>query len=133
MSDTRKKLMAEIEKKTKRRKEARIEAAVSQTVQGIVFDFFRNYDSLCETINSVNGEDDFNYLYHKAFKELEERIRCIDLLAKVHVHFPGVGEEDGFDSTKKPQSVTIYWGKPYQIKNEAPESTSINVGEMLFF
>jgi hypothetical protein len=125
--------MEEIERKTKRRKEARIEAAVSQTIEGIVFDFFKNYDSLCVTINSINGEDDFNYLYRRAFREMEERIHCIDLLAKVSVFFPGIGKDDPLDSSKKPQSVTIYWGLPYQKKNNSPESTSIDVSQMLFF
>src|SRR5665213_1019211 len=111
MSDTRKKLMEEIERKTKRREEAKVKAAYSQTVEGIVFDFFKNYDSLCVTVNTTDSEDSFSWLYHRAFKEMEERIRCIDLLAKVKVFFPGVDEEDGFDSTKKPHSVTIYWGK----------------------
>lgn len=128
----RKKLMEEIERKTKKRQQAKVEAAYSQTLEGIVFDFFKNYDNLCSTMNSINGEDSFEWMYNQMFKEMVERIRYIDLLAKVSVFFPGLGDEDTLDSSKRPQSVTIFWGKPYQAKNGAPESTSIDVSQMLF-
>jgi hypothetical protein len=125
--------MEEIERKTQRRKVARVEAAVSQTIEGIVFDFFKNYDGLSAMLDSMHSEDDLNRMYHRMFKEMEERIRCVDLLAKVSVFFPGVDKENpDLDFSKKPQSVTIYWGKSYQIKNNVPESVSIDVSQMLF-
>ena len=142
MSDVRKKLLAEIDKKTKRRQEARLEAAASKTLEGIVFDFFKRYDELCAMdateLKTKESEGflgpDFEYMYRQSVLEMIERIKCIDIAAKVTVFIPDFDSSEEFlTPAKKPQSVTINWSVPYQKRYESPASTSIDVSQMLFY
>jgi len=129
MSDVRKKLMAEIEQKAAKRKASQNSGVLSKTVEGIVFDFFRNFDDL----TSMGLDGGFDYLYRQSFDSMLGRLRAIDGYCSVNVGYVVQDEEAELVADTRPQSVTIVWSASHQKKNGGVETTTVGIGDMLFF
>lgn len=129
MSDIRKKLMEEIEAKAKKRKASQGAGVFSKTVEGIVFDFFKNFDDL----STMGLDGGFDYLYRQSFDSMQGRLRAIDGYCSVNVGYVVQDEDSEIVADTRPQSVTIVWSATHQKKNGGVETTTVGIGDMLFF
>lgn len=126
---TKSKLLAEIEKKSQKIRDKRIDAANNKSLEAVVFEFFRNI----EQSRLIDGNKSYDpTLFEAARKSLQSRIRSFDCKAKITIRF---NAHEDLTSWVEPQvrGVTIWWGQAHIVKNNIDPSLYIDVSEMLFF
>jgi hypothetical protein len=132
MSSARQKLMEEIDKKVQKRKNAKDTIDFSKSVEGIIFDFFKNMDDISAM---GKGWHDSANLCRDALTSMTGRLKSIDNGCRVSVSYVHADEDAPLDYTvdDRPQSVTVHWTGNHQIKNGGVEMTTVDVSQMLFF
>jgi len=128
MSDIRKKLMEEIEKKTKRHKEARSHADVNKTVEGVVFDFFRNIEQARQVHNNEFYD---KVIFKEAWRSMKDRLKSIDHNVKHKMKW-NIDQDDIDWPHNIVQGITITWSVEYLKDKNIYPTLYIDVGQMLF-
>lgn len=128
MSNIKKDLLKEIEKKAQKIRDTRIVAANNKTLEAAVFDFFRNAE---DSRKLHNGERYDHTLMIQARRSLQERINGFDKGSKISIEF---NVSDDLTSWQEQQirGVTIWWSKAYIKKNNVDPSYFIDISQMLF-
>lgn len=119
MSDTKKKLIEEINRKAKRIAEKRSEANSNKTVEAYVFEFFRQVDDANQQVDEVKR----TFIAY-SIDSLQSKIRNIDNRAKIDIVW--------LSDEKKVQGVTIMWSPQYIKVHNVDPTLYIDVSQMLF-
>ena len=128
MSDIRKKLMEQIEKKTKRHKEARSHADINKTVEGVIFDFFRNIEQARQIHNNEFYD---KVVFREAWRSMKDRLKSIDHKVKHKMEW-NIDKDDIDWPHNTVRGVTIIWSADYLKDKNIYPTLYIDVGQMLF-
>lgn len=129
MKNTKKNLLAEIEKKAQKIRDKRNEASNNKTLEAAVFDFFKNIE---DSRKMTNGRYYDQTLFHFARQTLEMRIKNgFDFKAKISIEFNQNEDLTSWEETDV-RGVTIWWSKEYITKNNCDPTRYIDTSEMLF-
>jgi hypothetical protein len=137
----KKDLLLEIDKKAKKIKEKRVDAANNKSIESAVFEFFKNI----EEARSVHNNERYNVtLFLEARKALKRRVVGYAPGTKVSIEFNESFSDFDFaqlllseGSTlswdqQQVRGVTIWWSKAYIAANNVDASLYIDVSQMLF-
>jgi len=124
MSDVKKKLNEEIDKKIKRKRELRAQNVNKSIIDAFVLAFIANV----EDVNTmVSDERSWLSLTSKAIEALEGQIRSFDWNMRLQVNW--LQQEDKLPLVN---GVTITWSKEYQAKNNCDEQLFVDATSLLF-
>ena len=126
MGSSKQKFLAELDKKTKKRQEARLQASRPKDLERYVFEYFRNLDN----IKAMQVDWDTKMVVAwQAFDALINQVKILDPRVKNvksrHIN-PG-NRDDLLDVC----GVTVEWSKQYCKRCNASPETYIDVTEML--
>lgn len=125
----KKDLLAEIDKRVKKRQDKKVEAANNKSLETAVFEFFRNIE---ESRQIHNGNKYDAVLFSQAQAALQERVRGFDRGTKVSIEF-NVNPDPQSWTEETVRGVTIWWSRAYIAKHNVDPTLYIDVSSMLFW
>jgi hypothetical protein len=123
MGNVKKDLLAEIDRKVKKKQESKDLAAQRSTVESFVLQFIDNV----EESNRVEDEVDATMLAQFALENLRSQIKSLDPKGECEVSWH---REDGQKSVVN--GVTIKWSGHYQVTHQCEPHLFIDATEVLF-
>jgi hypothetical protein len=119
-------LLKQIDKKAQKIRDKRISAANNNSVETIVFEFFRNI----EDSRKLSGNIEYDpTIFSDALRSLTSRIRSIDSKATCDVRFQNDTSPWNQDFV---QGVTINWSPLHVSRYQIEQTLYIDVSQMLF-
>lgn len=125
----KKDLLAEIDKKVKKRQDKKVEAANNKSLEQAVFDFFKNIEESRALHNGLKYDGE---LFYQAQQALQERVSGFDRGTKISIEF-NVSEDLLNWEEQTVRGVTIWWSKAYIRKHNVDPCRYIDVSAMLFW
>lgn len=122
------KLLEEINKKTQKIREKRVDAANNKSIEAAVFEFFKNI----EDSRLLHEGKQYDYtLLSSARVALERRLKSFDNRVKVSVEY-NINQDITSTEEQSVRGVTIWWSNQYIAKNNVDPSLYIDVSQMIF-
>lgn len=131
MSNHKKDILSQIDKKAKKIRDKRVDASNNKTLEAAIFDFFKNIEQSKQIGGGIKYDRD---MFLAARKSMVDRIKVFDKQVKVSIEF-NVTAEKGETLNWQEQDVrgvTIWWSDKYIVKNNVDPSLYIDVSNMLF-
>lgn len=130
MKEAYKKLNEELDKQVQKRKDSRAANQYAKSVEGIVFDFFKESDA-------IHAMDlhyrDFDRLFVDLVRSFVKKLRTIDEKCICSIKAQDVDTENSYYTKEyRPQTVVINWSHSHQKENGSIEQTIIALNDMLF-
>lgn len=122
--DAKQQVLDMIEKKAKRYKSLKNKAKNPQTPQKLILSFIEEAENIYVT---ANDSWEWEYLFDKLTKSLDEQMKIIDLGAKMEVEWNGAENWRDLRVT----GVRVAWSNWYKTKHSLPDETFMDVAMLL--
>jgi hypothetical protein len=122
-------ILKKIEQKAQKIREKRVEASNNNTLESVIFDFFKHVEEARRLKNGVSYD---KKLLLAAMKAMETRVRAFDYKAKTSLEWQPSEDEKSWEEGVI-RGVTVWWSDAYIAKNNVAPSMYIDVGQMLIF
>jgi hypothetical protein len=111
-------ILKKIEQKAQKIREKRVEASNNNTLESVIFDFFKHVEEARRLKNGVSYD--------------KKRVRAFDYKAKTSLEWQPSEDEKSWEEGVI-RGVTVWWSDAYIAKNNVAPSMYIDVGQMLIF
>jgi hypothetical protein len=119
-------LLKQIDKKAQKIRDKRISAANNNSVETIVFEFFKNIEDARKLRNNIEYDPT---IFSDAMTSLKKRIKSIDPKSSCDIKFQNNTEPWNQDFV---QGVTINWSQLHASQQGIETTLYIDVSQMLF-
>lgn len=123
MSDIKKKLLEEIDRKIARKKEIRAGAVDRNTYQSYVLEFIKDMEDL--SIGKVSG-DTWLVMMQLSLEKLEKQMQTVDFACKLDVSWHTIEGKD-----PQVNGVLIKWSSHYQAKHNIDPELMVDIASLL--
>jgi hypothetical protein len=119
-------LLKQIDKKAQKIRDKRISAANNNSVETIVFEFFRNIEDSRKLRNNIEYDPT---IFRDALRSLTGRVRSVDSKATCDIRFQNGTEPWNQDFVR---GITINWSPLHVSRYQIEQTLYIDVSQMLF-